>query len=62
MKTLALIALLFSTSPVFATETDMEAFVEICEITGEVKTALNYIPVEEEGLTIDLVVEGIDLQ
>ena len=45
-------------TPAMASNMELQAFEEICEITGEVKTSLRYVPV---SLSLDAVVEGISL-
>ena len=46
-------------TPAMASDPQLVAFEEICEITGEVKTGLRYFPIP---LAVDTVVEGFDLE
>ena len=46
-------------TPAMASNMELQAFEEICEITGEVKTSLRYVPV---SLSLDEVVESLHLQ
>ena len=57
MKTAVLLSVLMIT-PAMASDMELVAFEEICEITGQVKTGVRYVPVE---LSLDVVVEDIDL-
>ena len=45
-------------TPAMASNMELQAFEEICEITGEVKTSLRYVPVV---LSLDEVVESLEL-
>ena len=45
-------------TPVMASNMELVAFEEICEITGRVKTGLRYVPVE---LSMDVMVEDLEL-
>ena len=47
------------TTPVMATNMELEAFEEICEITGEIKKGVRYVPVE---VSVESVVEEVQLQ
>ena len=46
-------------TPAMASDPQLVAFEEICEITGEVKTGLRYFPIP---LAVDEMVEDINLE
>ena len=55
---LCIMAMSFLSPPSLSEQMELKAFEEICEITGEVKTSLTYVPVV---LSLDNVVESLEL-